>query len=99
MPPVIIIRTISILDYYHIPIQILPCTIMFSNLIWALLAVLSLVHGYLVSLPGTAAPGTTDDCSEWIEYSSSLTCALIEQYFGMTEAEFEAWVSQLAPFQ
>ncbi|GIJ99590.1 hypothetical protein Aspvir_001724 [Aspergillus viridinutans] len=50
-----------------------------------------LVGAYLVSPPGTAAPGTTADCSEWIEYSSSLTCALIEQLFGMTEAEFEEW--------
>jgi hypothetical protein len=72
---------------------------MFFNLIWGPLAVLSLVQGYLVCPPGTAAPGTTDDCSGWIEYSSSLTCALIEQYFGMTEAKFEAWVSQLVPFQ
>ncbi|KAL4744688.1 hypothetical protein BDW72DRAFT_199341 [Aspergillus terricola var. indicus] len=64
---------------------------MFSSLLRGPLALLSLVQGYLVSPPGTAAPGTTDDCSEWIEYSSSLTCALIEQYFGMTEAEFEAW--------
>ncbi|OOQ86417.1 hypothetical protein PEBR_21486 [Penicillium brasilianum] len=64
---------------------------MLFNFFWGLLAVLSLVQGYLVSPPGTAAPGTTDDCSGWIEYSSSLTCALIEQYFGMTEAEFEAW--------
>ncbi|KAL4733813.1 hypothetical protein BDV11DRAFT_175330 [Aspergillus similis] len=64
---------------------------MFSSSLWGPLALLSLVQGYLVSPPGTAAPGTTDDCSEWIEYSSSLTCALIEQYFGMTEAEFEAW--------
>ncbi|RHZ45036.1 uncharacterized protein CDV56_102610 [Aspergillus thermomutatus] len=50
-----------------------------------------LVGAYLVSPPGTAAPGTTADCSEWIEYSSSLTCALIEQLFGMTEAQFEEW--------
>lgn len=65
----------------------------FSNWIWTLLTVVSLVRGYLVAPPGTAAPGTTIDCSEWLEYSSSLTCSLIEQLFGMIEAEFEEWVS------
>jgi hypothetical protein len=55
--------------------------------------VLPVVGAYLVSPPGTAAPGTSSECSKWVEYSSSLTCALIEEYYSITEAEFEAWVS------
>lgn len=51
-----------------------------------------LAGAYLVTPPGTVAPGTTDDCSKWVEYSSGLTCSYIEKLYGMTEAEFEAWV-------
>jgi hypothetical protein len=61
----------------------------FSNWIWALLTVVSLVRGYLVAPLGIAAPGMTIDCSEWLEYSSSLTCSLIKSLFSMIEAEFE----------
>ncbi|KAL4981877.1 hypothetical protein BDW68DRAFT_183077 [Aspergillus falconensis] len=52
---------------------------------------LSLAGAYLVSPPGTAAPGTTEDCTQWVEYSSDLTCAWIETLFGMAEAQFEEW--------
>ncbi|OOQ86161.1 hypothetical protein PEBR_22597 [Penicillium brasilianum] len=51
----------------------------------------SLAEAYLVSPAGTAAPGTTEDCTQWVEYSTGLTCTLLETYFGMTEAEFEEW--------
>jgi hypothetical protein len=64
----------------------------FTHLFWQLQAT-SLVGAYLVSPPGTAAPGTTEDCTQWVEYSSGLTCELLETYFGMTEAEFEEWVT------
>ena len=49
---------------------------------------------YLVAVPsgGIAAPGTTADCSAWVQQSYSLTCELIEVYFNITEAEFELWV-------
>ncbi|OBT64730.1 hypothetical protein VE03_05914 [Pseudogymnoascus sp. 23342-1-I1] len=57
---------------------------------WQFLAT-SITEAYLVSPAGTAAPGTTEDCTQWVEYSSGLTCALLETYFGMTEAEFEEW--------
>jgi hypothetical protein len=54
---------------------------------------LPLVGAYLVSPPGPAAPGTTADCSAWAQQSYSLTCLDIETYLGITQAEFEAWVS------
>ncbi|KAE8324059.1 hypothetical protein BDV39DRAFT_217404 [Aspergillus sergii] len=50
-----------------------------------------LAGAYLVTPPGTVAPDTTDGCSKWVEYSSGLTCSYIENLYGMTEAEFEAW--------
>ncbi|KAL4733538.1 hypothetical protein BDV11DRAFT_175600 [Aspergillus similis] len=52
---------------------------------------LSLAGAYLVSPPGTAAPGTAEDCTQWVEYSSDLTCAWIETLVGMTEVQFEEW--------
>ncbi|KAL4983791.1 hypothetical protein BDW68DRAFT_181273 [Aspergillus falconensis] len=55
------------------------------------LLVTSRAGAYLVSPPGTAAPGTTEDCTQWVEYSSGLTCELLETYFGMMEAGFEEW--------
>ena len=49
---------------------------------------------YLVSPPdgGTAAPGASPECSAWVQQSYSLTCEDIEEYFEITEAEFEEWV-------
>jgi hypothetical protein len=55
-----------------------------------------LVRAYLVTPPGAAAPGSTADCSEWVQQSYSLTCAIIEEFYGLTAAEFEAWVSRLS---
>ncbi|RWA06976.1 hypothetical protein EKO27_g8135 [Xylaria grammica] len=52
---------------------------------------LSLAEAYLVAPPGTAAPGASSQCSEWIEMSYGLTCAIIERIYGITAAEFEAW--------
>jgi hypothetical protein len=60
--------------------------------------VIPFVEAYLVSPPGVAAPGADADCSEWVEQSYGLTCAIIEEFYGMTEAQFEAWVSK-RPFQ
>ncbi|KAJ5886229.1 uncharacterized protein N7473_008903 [Penicillium subrubescens] len=61
-----------------------------AHLFWHCL-VTSLTEAYLVSPAGTAAPRTTEDCTQWVEYSSGLTCELLETYFGMTEVEFEEW--------
>lgn len=53
---------------------------------------------YLVAPPdgGTAAPGASADCSAWVQQSYALTCEGIEAYYGITEANFEAWVSENA---
>lgn len=48
---------------------------------------------YLVAPPGTAAPGATQSCSDWVQQSYGLTCAIIEKFYGMTDAQFQAWVS------
>ncbi|UKZ53591.1 hypothetical protein TrVGV298_007386 [Trichoderma virens] len=50
-----------------------------------------LTNAYLVNPPGAAAPGATSSCSGWVQQSYSLTCKLIEQLYGMTEAQFESW--------
>lgn len=61
-------------------------------LAWALSALaLRSAEAYLVSPDGTAAPGATEDCSAWVQDSYLLTCAIIEESFGMTEAQFEEW--------
>ncbi|KAJ8069030.1 hypothetical protein OCU04_002704 [Sclerotinia nivalis] len=52
---------------------------------------LHLVGAYLVTPDGPAAPGSTSACSEWVEQSYDITCAIIEEFYGLTEAEFEAW--------
>ena len=46
--------------------------------------------------PGAAAPGSDVDCTEWIQQSYALTCAIIEEFYGLTAAEFESWVSSLS---
>lgn len=53
-----------------------------------------LAAAYLVSPDGTAAPGANSDCSEWVQDSYALTCAIIEEIYGITEAQFEEWVSK-----
>jgi hypothetical protein len=53
-----------------------------------------LVAGYLTSPPGSPGPDTNSDCSGWVQYSSGLTCTAVEQKYGITEAQFEAWVSK-----
>ncbi|PNY28156.1 LysM domain-containing protein [Tolypocladium capitatum] len=65
------------------------------SLISAALA-LRLVDAYLVSPPGTPAPGATKDCTGWVQQSYGLTCATIEKFYGMSTAQFEAWVSYLS---
>ncbi|KAK1766314.1 hypothetical protein QBC33DRAFT_542494 [Phialemonium atrogriseum] len=52
---------------------------------------LHLAEGYLVSPPGTPAPGAAADCSAWVQNSYSLTCDIVERFFGMSLAQFEAW--------
>ncbi|ETS06285.1 LysM domain-containing protein [Trichoderma reesei RUT C-30] len=52
---------------------------------------LNVADAYLVNPPGAAAPGTTSSCSGWIQKSYGLTCEIIEQYYGMTEEQFESW--------
>lgn len=53
----------------------------------------SQARAYLVSPPGAAAPGATAECSEWVQESYSLTCTIIEEFYGLTVAQFQAWVS------
>ncbi|KAH0525992.1 hypothetical protein TsFJ059_009377 [Trichoderma semiorbis] len=60
------------------------------NLVSAFLA-FRLTNAYLVTPPGTPAPGADSGCSEWVQQSYGLTCAIIEQFFGMSAAQFEAW--------
>lgn len=57
---------------------------------------LSRAEAYLVSPAGTAAPGTIDTCSEWVQDSYALTCAIIETFYGLTEEQFEEWVCKQA---
>lgn len=52
---------------------------------------------YLVAPDGTAAPGASTDCSEWVQDSYDLTCAIVEEFYGITEAEYEEWVSSPCP--
>jgi hypothetical protein len=54
--------------------------------------VFPLVGAYLVPPPGTVGPGTTSECSGWADYASLVTCSIAEEQYGITEAEFEAWV-------
>ncbi|OKL55215.1 hypothetical protein UA08_09512 [Talaromyces atroroseus] len=63
---------------------------LFYRVVYALVSI-KLVGAYLVTPPGTAAPGTTSACSEWVQMSYALTCEIIESYFGLTAAEFEEW--------
>lgn len=53
----------------------------------------NLAAAYLVTPPGTPAPGATEDCSGWVQDSYGLTCDIIEEFYGMTADQFEAWVS------
>ncbi|OKL56098.1 hypothetical protein UA08_08661 [Talaromyces atroroseus] len=55
------------------------------------LLVLPAVRAYLVAPPGVAAPGTTEDCSEWVAYSDDLNCPIIEADYGLTPSQFETW--------
>ncbi|KAI0476852.1 hypothetical protein F4859DRAFT_65195 [Xylaria cf. heliscus] len=67
----------------------------FSSLALSALA-LRTAEAYLVSPDGTAAPGASEDCSAWVQDSYLLTCAIIEKYYGMTEAQFIAWNPSVA---
>ncbi|KAJ5541919.1 hypothetical protein N7535_004338 [Penicillium sp. DV-2018c] len=51
----------------------------------------SLADAYLVTPPGTVAPGAISTCSEWVQASYGMTCDIIHRLFGMTDAEFELW--------
>ncbi|KAJ5609514.1 hypothetical protein N7528_010081 [Penicillium herquei] len=57
----------------------------------ALLLATRIAAGYLVSPSGTAFPGASSSCSEWVSYSEGLTCAKIEATYGITEAQFLDW--------
>ncbi|KAI0975407.1 carbohydrate-binding module family 50 protein [Xylaria arbuscula] len=48
-------------------------------------------EAYLVAPLGTPAPGAPEDCSAWVQDAYGLTCAIIEEFYGMTEAQFEEW--------
>ncbi|KAI1146243.1 hypothetical protein F4825DRAFT_456675 [Nemania diffusa] len=64
----------------------------FSSLALSALA-LGAAEAYLVSPDGTAAPGASQYCTAWVQDSYLLTCAIIEEYYGMTQAQFIAWAS------
>lgn len=66
-----------------------------SLLLVLLSTVFSIGRAYLVSPPGAVAPGTTSECSNWVGYNSLWGCENIEVLFGITAAEFEAWVRAL----
>ncbi|KAH8698406.1 hypothetical protein BGW36DRAFT_396196 [Talaromyces proteolyticus] len=53
---------------------------------------LSLATGYLVSPLGTAYPETTSDYSDWVEYTSGLTYAGVEEIYSIIATEFKDWV-------
>lgn len=59
----------------------------------AILLTENIASGYLVSPSGTAFPGASTSCSEWVAYTDGLTCAYIEATYGITEAQFLDWVS------
>lgn len=52
------------------------------------------VDAYLVSPPGTAAPGANEDCSGWVYNAYKLSCDAVVNYYGITLGEFEEWVSR-----
>lgn len=60
-----------------------------------ILSVLTLpwASAYLVSPPGTSAPGTNADCSNWVQASYFLTCYIIERYYHLPPGQLEPWVS------
>lgn len=60
----------------------------------AILLTQHIAAGYLVTPSGTAFPGASSSCSEWVAYSEGLTCAKIEATYGITEAQFLDWVSR-----
>jgi hypothetical protein len=54
---------------------------------------LQVAQAYLVAPPGTPAPGAISSCSEWVQRSYGMRCAIIERLFGMTGVQLRAWVS------
>ncbi|KAF1819303.1 carbohydrate-binding module family 50 protein [Dissoconium aciculare CBS 342.82] len=46
---------------------------------------------YLVAPPGPPAPGSDPGCTMWFQDSYGLNCSIVEQYYGLTESQFEAW--------
>lgn len=70
----------------------------FSSLALSALA-LGAAEAYLVSPDGTAAPGASQYCTAWVQDSYLLTCAIIEEYYGMTQAQFIAWASTVSPHE
>ncbi|OJJ95699.1 carbohydrate-binding module family 50 protein [Aspergillus aculeatus ATCC 16872] len=63
----------------------------FITLIASVLVASRLTAGYLIAPSGTAFPGANSDCSEWVTYTTGLTCADIEATYSITEEDFLAW--------
>ncbi|RAH71405.1 LysM peptidoglycan-binding domain-containing protein [Aspergillus aculeatinus CBS 121060] len=63
----------------------------FNTLIASVLVASRLTAGYLIAPSGTAFPGANSDCSEWVTYTTGLTCADIEATYSITEEDFLAW--------
>jgi hypothetical protein len=64
---------------------------LYSRLITACLAA-KLSMGYLVTPSGTPYPGAVSDCSGWVEGTSGVTCAQVEEAVGITAEDFTTWV-------
>ncbi|GAM42975.1 hypothetical protein TCE0_044r17416 [Talaromyces pinophilus] len=62
-----------------------------ASIVFSMGIALPVVSAYLVAPPGVAAPGTTSQCSAWVAYSSSLTCASIEESYGISSGNFASW--------
>ncbi|KAI3329474.1 LysM domain protein [Ustulina deusta] len=58
--------------------------------------VLPSTGAYLVSPPGTAAPGATAQCSAWVQASYGVTCEIIERVYGMSEDQLISWNPSVA---
>jgi hypothetical protein len=81
-------------------IDILALRILFTMSVFFLIlcAITPLVASYLVAPPGTPYPEASEDCSGWVEGTTSLTCAEVEEAYYITAAELQSWVSRLFSF-
>jgi hypothetical protein len=65
---------------------------MISTLAFGLVLLPLLSAAYPVDPPSTASPDTIEDCTYWQVAADTDTCASISEYWGLTEAQFTAYV-------